>query len=199
MKLFALCLTICGVSAAAHAAQAATPQNLLPSRDVMVTYQLVAPDRPVADYQLQYDAAGERARVNDTTRGTYFLVNLAGGSAQMVIPMLHTVVDAPRLASLSQEITQLHDARFTSLGTGRYAGLACDKYLVVNAQGSADVCLTADGVALSFHGQDAHGDATVTATAVAYGPQPAGDFTAPPGFGSVTLPPGALEQLLRQQ
>ena len=180
-------------------AAASAHPNILPVRDVAVSYRLDAPGRPPADYQFSYDAADQRARIDDPARGTYFLVDLPAGQARLVIPALHTVVEAPNLSTISQEITQLKGARFTNLGQASYAGGACDKYLVLSNQGSADVCLTPDGVALSFHGHDAHGSATVTATSVAYGPQPAGQFIPPAGFGSVTLPPQALAALLRQQ
>ena len=181
------------------AAAAATPPNLLPTQDVAVNYELAAPGRPTADYLLRYDAAGAAARIDDPAHGTYFLVDLNAGQARLVVPMLHAVVEAPDLATISQEITRIRGARFTSLGPGRYAGLACEKYLIVTSQGDADACLTPDGVALSFKGRDAHGSAAVTATSVTYGPQPPEDFVTPSGFGSVSLPPGALQQLLRQQ
>jgi hypothetical protein len=180
-------------------AQAAPPPAVLPTRDVSVSYVLSAPGRPTASYQLAFDAAGQRARIDDPARGTFFLVDLRSGQAQLVLPMLHTVVDAPNLSTISQEIAQARDARFTTIGPGSYAGLGCEKYLVLNAQGSAEACLTPDGVALHFHGRDTHGAAEVTATSVTYAPANPADFSPPAGFGSVTLPPGALDQLLRQQ
>ncbi len=195
MNLPLLLLAALGISPA----QAAPPPALLPTRDVSVSYVLSAPGRPAASYQLAFDAADQRARIDDPAHGSFFLVDLRSGQAQLVLPMLHTVVDAPNLSTISQEVAQARNARFTTLGPGNFAGLACEKYLVLNAQGSAEACLTPDGVALNFHGRDAHGAAEVTATAVTYAPQNPANFAPPPDFGSVTLPPGALEQLLRQQ
>lgn len=195
MKLSLLLLAALGIPAA----HAAPPPALLPTRDVLVNYDLAAPGRATTTYQLEYDAAGRLARINDPAHGTWFLVDLAAGHAQLVLPMLHTVVDAPDISNISQEITAARNARFTTLGPGHYAGLACEKYLVINPQGTADACLTPDGVALNFHGRDTHGSAEVTATSVTYAPANPSDFSPPEGFGSVTLPPGALEQLLRQQ
>ncbi len=195
MSLSLVLLAALGIAPAA----AATHPNILPVHDVAVSYRLDAPGRSPADYQFSYDAADQRARIDDPARGTYFLVDLPAGPARLVIPALRTVVNAPNLSAISQEITQLEGARFTRLGAGSYGGGACEKYLVLSDQGSADVCLTPDGVALSFHGHDAHGSATVTATSVAYGPQPPDQFMPPAGFGSVTLPPQALAALLRQQ
>ena len=180
-------------------AAAAPRPNILPVRDVAVSYELTAPGRPPADYQFAYDAADQRARIDDPARGTYFLVDLPAGRARLVIPALRTIVEAPDLSAISQEITRVEGARFTRLGAASVAGASCQKYLVMNSQGTADVCLTPDGVALNFHGHDAHGSATVTATSLSYGPQPPANFFPPAGFNSVTLPPQALAQLLRQQ
>jgi hypothetical protein len=180
-------------------AQADTRPVFLPEQDVAVRYVLSAPGRPAQTYQLEYDAAAQRARIDDPAHGTYFLVDLPAGRAELVVPMLRSVVTAPDLAGLAQQVYSADGARFTPIGHAVYAGLRCARYLVLSAQGTATACIAPDGVTLNFSGQDAHGSAEVTATAVAFGPQPAGEFVAPDGFGRITLPPGALAQLLQQQ
>lgn len=177
-------------------ANAATAPQFLPARDVTVSYQVAAPGRPDASYQLAYSAASERARIDNPAQGTYVLVDLPAGSAQLVVPALHAIVNAPDLSNLTQQVMSADHARFTPLGAGAYAGLPCEKYLVLNADGSGIACITGDGVILHFAGKDAHGAADVTATAVSYGPQQPGDFAKPDGFSAITLPPGALAQLL---
>lgn len=177
-------------------ANAATVPAFLPARDVAVSYEVAAPGRPAVAYQLAYNAAGELARIENPAQGIYVLVDVPAGSARLVVPALHAIVDAPDLAGLTRQLASADEARFTPLGRGEYAGLGCDKYLVLNGDGSGVACITRDGVILHFAGKDAHGAADVTAIAVSYGPQPAGDFAAPDGFSDVTLPPGALAQLL---
>jgi hypothetical protein len=177
---------------------AGTAPPFMPGRDVAVNYTVSAPGRADTTYQLEYDAAGERARINNPALSNYFLVNLPAGTAQLVVPGLHSVVSAPDVSALTQQITGAANARFTPLGHGQYAGLPCRKYLVLNTDSSGIACLTADGVILYFSGKNANGSATVTATSVAYGPQPAQDFTLPDGFAAINLPPGALAQLLGQ-
>jgi len=178
-------------------AQADTAPVILPDRDVAVMYQLVAAGRPSQAYQLQYDAAAERARINNPAQGTYFLIDLPAGTAQMVVPQLSSVVNAPDLSGLSKQITNAdHSARFTLLGQKQYAGLSCQNWLVVSRQGTATACLTTDGVVLHFDGHNDHGSGSVTATAVSFGPQPPGDFAPPTGFNAITLPPGVLQQLM---
>jgi hypothetical protein len=180
-------------------AQGAAHPQFLPSRDVSVAYVVSAPGRPDAVYRLAYDAADERARIDNPAAQNYFLVDLPGGTAQLVLPALHAVVEAPDLSGLTRQVMDADNARFTPLGPGFYAGRRCDKFLVLNGQGSGTACITPDGVILHFAGGDAHGSAVVTATSVTYGPQPAGAFDQPDGFSEITLPPGMLAPLISGQ
>ncbi len=173
-----------------------TTPLILPDRDVAVSYQVSSPGRAAQGYQFEYDAAGQRARINNPAQGTYFLVNLPAKTAQMVVPQLNSVVNAPDFSNLTQQITNAQGARFTLLGKSEYAGMTCQNWLVLSSQGTATACLTTDGVALHFTGKNAHGSGEVTATSVAFGPQPAADFSPPTGLNAVTLPPGVLQQLM---
>jgi hypothetical protein len=170
----------------------------LPNRDVVVAYDVAAPGRPVRVYQLSYDAADQRARIDDVAQGLYFLVDLPAGAARLVVPALHSVVNAPDLSALTAQINDAGNARFTPLGPGRYAGLACEKFLVLSRQGSGTACLTQDGVILHFTGHDSKGSAEVTASSVSYQPVSPNDVAPPQGFSAIALPPGALQQLLGQ-
>jgi hypothetical protein len=170
----------------------------LPNRDVLVGYDVAAPGRAAKTYQLSYDAADQRARIDDPAQGVYFLVDLPAGSARLVVPALHSVVDAPDLSALTAQINDAGNARFTPLGPGHYAGLNCQKFLVLSSQGSGTVCLTADGVILHFAGHDARGSAEVTAEQVSYQTVSQDALAPPDGFSAITLPPGALQQLLGQ-
>lgn len=168
----------------------------LPTRDVAVQYTLTTPGQAPQSYQLSYNAAAQLARV-DSQNGFYVLANLPAGQAQMVLPALHAIVQAPDFSTLTAEIYQAESANFSPLGTGHYAGLDCRKYLVTDKNGTATACLTPDGVILHFVGQNGHGNADVTATAVSYAPQPQSQFTPPAGFMPLNLPPGALSALLQ--
>jgi hypothetical protein len=170
----------------------------LPSRDVAVTYTLTASGRAPATYQLAYDATDQLARV-ESQSGYYVLANLPAGQAQVVVPALHAVVQAPDFSALTAEIYNADGAQFTPLGTGHYAGLDCEKYLVLDKNATGTACITPSGVILHFSGHDAHGSAELTALSVSYAPQPAGNFAPPAGFAQVNLPPGALLSLLNQQ
>jgi hypothetical protein len=179
-------------------AQAADHPPFLPAHDLAATYLLATPGRQDATYQLQYDAADQRARITDPTRGLAFIVDLPSGQAELIVPALHAVVEAPDISGLATQIENAGGARFLPLGPGHYAGLPCDKYEVLAAQGSGTACLTPDGVILHFAGRDSHGSASVTALDVQYQHQPGALFTVPDGYSRITLPPGALAQMLAQ-
>lgn len=169
----------------------------LPTRDVAVTYELVAPDRAPADYQLRYDAADQSMRV-DAPAGFYVLGNLPAGRAELVVPNLHALVQAPDFSALTSQIYNADGAQFTPLGPGHYAGLECEKYLVLDKNGTGTVCLTPSGVVLHFAGHNRRGKAEITALSVNYAPQPVNLFTPPPGLTPLDLPPGAVAALFNQ-
>lgn len=187
-SLTALACLIPGITLAAPA--------FLPNRDVSVTYSLATPGQPTQTLQLSYNAAQELARVS-SEYGYYVLANLPAGQAQLVIPALHAIIQAPDFSILTTELFEAGDkARFTALGKGHYAGLSCEMYQISDTTGRARACLTADGVALYFSGKDEHGGADVTATSVNYAPQPASLFSPPAGLTPLDLPPSALKSLL---
>ena len=194
LKLLYGCAVLFGIVPAFAAAH----PPILPQQDVAVSYDLEVSGRPDTAYQLEYSAAAQRARLTSVAQGTVFLVNIPAGSAQIIVPMLHAIVQAPDLSRFTQQVNDAGNAQFTALGKQHYAGHECENYLVTSPKGSATACLTPDGVALHFHGSNDRGEATVTATALRYGAQPPGDFAVPDGFSQVTLPPGMLAQILQQ-
>jgi len=179
-------------------AQADTRPLFLPEQDIAATYNLSAPGRAPESYTLQYDAADERARITDPARGLTFLVDLITGHAELIIPALRAVVEAPDISALAAQVYTADGAKFLPLGPAHYAGLPCDKYEVLAPNWSANTCLTPQGVILHFAGHDSHGAATVTATSLTLTPQPPSSFNPPTGYSQIQLPPGTLAQILGQ-
>jgi hypothetical protein len=179
------------------AAPASAAPRFLPDQDVTVRYEVDAPGRAAADYRLMFDAPGRLARVENADASLVVLADLGAGQAQLYLPALHAVVEAPDFSALTGMIANAGGARFTPLGHGFYAGLGCEKYLVLATQGSGEACLTADGVVLHFSGHDAHGAAEVTALSVSFGQIDPAAFALPPQTSQITLPPGALAALLQ--
>jgi hypothetical protein len=168
----------------------------LPLRDVAVTYRLEVPNQAPAEFRLLYDAADQRARIENPAMGYAVLADLPAGRAVVVLPSLHALVKAPDFSGLTQTILHADGARFTPEGPGHYAGLACERYDVENSEGEAHACLTRDGVVLHFKGHDRHGGAEVTAEAVDYRPIGPDAVAAPHGYSEISLPPGMLASLL---
>lgn len=169
---------------------------MLPTRDVSVSYSLTSAGQAAQTLQLSYNAAQELARISSDA-GYYVLANLPAGQAQLVIPALHAVVQAPDFSALTNELFKADDnAHFTPLGRSHYAGLSCENYEIKDQNGSAHACLTSDGVVLHFKGHNTQGDADVTALSVNYAAQPASNFELPAGLTPLTLPPDALKALL---
>ncbi len=189
--------TLLPIALAALPLMANAAPAFLPNQDVAVTYALSTPGRTTQDYQLSYLAAGQLARI-DSQSGFYILGNLQTGAAMVVVPALHALVKAPDFSVLTADIQNAGTARFTLLGTGHYAGLDCQKYLVLAQNGSGTACITQTGVVLHFAGQNAHGQADISALSVTYGPQSESDFSPPAGFNQLQMPPGALESMLSQ-
>lgn len=173
--------------------------RFLPAQDVRVEYRLDLPGQAPQRVALDYNARHGLARITDAAEPLYVLADLPAGHAELVVPALHALVEAPDFSALTGMVANAGGARFTRLGEGRYAGLACTNYLVLSHQGTATACLTPDGVVLHFSGHDAHGTAALTARAVTFRPEPADGFQPPPGFAPVQLPPGAIAALLRPQ
>jgi hypothetical protein len=182
---------------AAAPAQAAEVPVFLPRQDVQIDYTLTAPGRPAQDLSLSYQAGAHLARVDDAAHGVSYLADLRGGQVEILLPMLHAVVQAPDMSQFAGMITSAGGAQFVRLAPGHYAGMGCETYLVTNEQGTGTACLTQDGEILHFRGHDEHGSVELTADAVRFGAVPAALFAVPEGYSQMQLPPGMLAQLLK--
>lgn len=176
-------------------AHAATPR-FLPETDVKVQYTLTVPGRSPHVYDLAYSAESERLRIDDPARGLWFAADLEKASAAVVVPELHAIIAAPKLANLATILQTMRTARFTPVGEATIAGLPCTRYEVVSERASGTACLTAQGVALSVTGRDARGSAEAVASSVREAMIPPDFFVPPANFSTITLPPAAIAALL---
>lgn len=175
----------------------ATPV-LFPTHDVTVTYAVAVPGQAAIQAVLSYQADTGQARV-DSPYGYYVLADLQNGTAALVVPALHALVQAPDFSLLAGELHNAGGARFTPVGARHYAGLGCEAYAVNDHDGHAEVCLTPDGVVLRFKGENARGTAEVTAQSVSAGAVGDDIFVQPVGYTPLSLPAGALQALLVPQ
>lgn len=189
-----LAAAICSVGLA----HAATPR-ILPAEDTMGLYRVAQPGHADQTWRVRYQAASRILRAVGTAgqgSGITVLLDLAAGSAHVVLPQMHAVVAVPGLSGLIHKVLDGNGAHFTPLGQATIAGLRCTRYLVLKPKGDGSACITSDGIVLEATGKDKQGALTVTALEIARAPQPAADFTLPQGYSSISLPPSMLAQLL---
>lgn len=175
---------------------AAVAPRLLPDRDVKVQYTVTAPGRAPHQYDLSFSAESQRLRIDDPAHGLWFLVDLRNASAWIVVPQMHMVVTEPDLANLAGILERAKTARFEPVGEATIADLRCTRYRVTSEQVSGKACLTRNGIALAASGQDSRGSAAAVADQVTEAPVPAESLVPPPGFPSLSLPPGTIAALL---
>ncbi len=198
MKMARVVVGVAVMMVAGGAAQAATPR-LLPDHDVMGVYQITQPGRPSQTWRVRYQAASEMLHavsVSGQASGVTVLLDLASGSAHVVVPQMHAVVAVPGLSGLIHKVLDQNGARFTRLSEATIAGQSCTRYLVLKPKGDGSACITRGGVVLAATGKNAQGSLAVTALQIVDAPQPPGDFTLPDGYSSISLPPQMLAQLL---
>ncbi|MDD2876516.1 MAG: hypothetical protein PHT60_06845 [Acidiphilium sp.] len=194
--------TLAAIGSAAFAAMgvahAATPR-MIPDHDAMGVYQIAQPGHPTQTWRVRYSAANQMLRavsLSGQATGIAVLLDLAAGSANVVVPQMHAVVAVPGLSGLIHKVLDRNDSHFTRLGQATIAGHQCTRYLVLKRRGDGSACITPGGVVLAATGKDDRGSLTVTALQMVDAPQPPDDFAVPSGYSSVSLPPQMLAQLL---
>jgi len=173
-------------------ALAAAPR-LVPERDVTVDYTVHATEAPLQDVRVSIQAGGRRLRISAQDLPAIFLIDRPAGTATILVPLLRGYATAS-ISRYDPEATVLRGARFTRGGAETIAGLACTDWKAVSASGSAEACITPDGIILKGSATDRHGGSgSVVASTVAYGSLDAATFERPEDFKFVgDLPPGLL-------
>ncbi len=128
-------------------AAASPAPRLVPTRDVTVAYEVRPHGHAPLAVRVAIAAGGERLRIIGDDLPTSFLVNRDTETAAIVLPMLKTYTNVS-IARYDPAQTVLRGAGFTRGGRGTIAGLSCTHWQAHSAQGSADACITADGVIL---------------------------------------------------
>jgi hypothetical protein len=164
------------------------PLNIYPAHDVAITYTVIDDQRNTSSVvDMHWRGGGQEARV-DLPGGTYAVVDRGSDLASLVLPRQHIVMQIRLSATPVAEFLPDQSAEFTRGGSDTVIGHRCDLWTLRNANGTASVCLTADGVVLRAQGKAKDGEAGgVIATAVNYVPQPQGLFTAPADFPKLDL------------
>ncbi len=181
------------------AALAAEHPPYMPTRDVAVAYRIQGTQLPAGQFggdaqgshsvKMIYSAASGRVRLEQTSMPGYMLIDRTGGRITMVMEPMQSFMDMPFDAKAGAGLLLNDKMAFTRAGSDRVAGVACTLWDVVHDKTTARLCITEDGVILRGEGSDPRrGKASLLATAVTYGSQPAALFSPPPGFHRMEMP-----------
>jgi hypothetical protein len=177
------------VALPAIAAQAADRPATLPSRDVDVTYRVMAPgsagpaadasSTPALSQRLRYLAASGLLRVDPPGGRMFLIMDYHKRTLAMVEPAVRRVLDLPAPPGMPFAGTE-PTAHFERQGAETIAGLACTDWLTTDAADHPTrACLTQDGVLLRA---ESGGHVLAEAVSVNYAAQNPADFEVPAGF-----------------
>jgi hypothetical protein len=178
-----IALLLLGVLFAGTAAAEPGPQ-LIPTRDVDITYRVTREGRTLSE-RVRWLAADRLERV-DAAGPVYMLVDHKARRLTLVNDDRRAVLEmeVPRGRLLDPESA----SGYTRAGEGQVAGLACTNWrLPTGGDTVKQICVTGDGVLLQIQDQ---GQTIVEATVVDYRPVDAGTFRVPAGYAE-TPPPAA--------
>ena len=180
------CLAL--VTFAALPAAAMTPL-LAPTRDVTVEYEVAPAGRAPLGVRVAIEAGGQHLRITSPELPTTFLVDRGAGMAQIVLPLLRAYTDM-KIAKFDPQRTVLRGAHFTRGGSARVAGRDCVNWHAESSQGTADACITDDGVIMRGAANSARRGnlGQLVASRVIYGTVPQAAFEVPPDFQHSPFP-----------
>jgi hypothetical protein len=163
-------------------ARAESPQ-LLPTRDVDITYNVTLPSQPRVRERVRWLAAEKLERVDGPHKSTTIFDRR---THQM------TILTSANRTFLKLDMPQQpqEPGPKATLKRGNesvVAGLHCVDWSWTEDVEARTVCITADGVLLRFV---VDGKIVSEARSVSYGPQPAELFQVPPGYAPLLAPEG---------
>ncbi|HTR15803.1 MAG TPA: hypothetical protein VMI52_02055 [Acetobacteraceae bacterium] len=183
---------------------AATPApdapQLIPSRDVTVTYRIAPDDQPERVVRVAVAAGGQKLRLESPAAPGPIILDRRTRAATMLFAPTHTYTVLPGRARAVEQFLLNEHMRFRREGSARVAGLACTDWAVQSRNGMAHACVTDDGVLLRADGTDRKGrHGAIEAVNVAYGALDEGLFRPPADYLPLDLPRGALDAILPHQ
>lgn len=164
--------------------------QLLPTRDVTVTYRVVVQGQPPGEMRLSWLVARNLMRMDMPGGQGWMVLDTNAGTAFMVMDAQRMVMDIPA-SGVPGGVAPNPNARFTREGPARIANTECVNWRMEDQGQSARICLTREGVALRTESLGgARADSSVMeATAVTFAPQDAARFQRPAGYQGLQLPP----------
>ena len=162
--------------------------NILPTRDVAVTYRIEGggPSAP-SSLGMAWHAVSRSMRMDVPGMG-WMVANHDTNRAFMAMEGARMVMDLP-MAEVMRQYGPGEGARFQREGQDRVAGLPCTVWRYEDRGRQGRACMTTDGVMLrgTAPGPDGR-PATVTATEVRYAAQDPARFARPQGWAAMQMP-----------
>lgn len=150
--LLTVIFVICG-----QQAQSQSGRQLVPGRDVIVTYRLSGPEYELGptDLQIAYADNNQRVRLDffalSQTKTPYGSIIFDGPANKVLslFPAQQRYYVVPATGRANPGILLTENMNFQVMGTATYLGLSCTELKVNNGPSfTGTVCLTNDGVAL---------------------------------------------------
>ena len=161
----------------------AEPPQLLPTRDVDITYDVTLPSQPRVRERVRWLAAEQLERVDGPHKSTT-IFNRRTHEITLLTSANRTFrqLDMPR-----QPQEPAPEATLKRGNESVVAGLHCVDWSWIEDVETRTVCITADGVLLRFL---VDSKTISEARSVSYRPQPAELFQVPPGYAPLLAPEG---------
>jgi hypothetical protein len=179
----ALSLVTAGTTPRAEESQ----PEVLPTRDVDISYQITRPNQPTIIERRRWSANGHLQRVDgpdkattifDRNKGEFTLLNPANRT-------FRKLEGAPRMPMAPQNGTALKRG-----GESVVTGLSCVDWSWTDGTETHAACLTPDGVLLRLV---IDGQTVMQAGSVSYGPQRSELFQVPTDYAPALAPEGGLD------
>lgn len=183
----ALTSSILALPLLAAPALAQQSPNLLPARDVAVTFRLTGSDRMPGDINAAWLSSQRVLRVDNASAPGWLMVEQPSQRAFMVMEGQRLVMRLPPAPEIAMLLDRPESqGRITRLGRRTIAGMGCTDWRIERRDGKGGTaCLTQDGVLL--RAQQAGRKEVLEATRVSYGPQDPTRFRLP-SYPQLQLP-----------
>lgn len=179
-----LLVTVFTVMCSDSPSRAGEQPQLLPTRDVDITYDITRPQQPKSRERVRWLANEHLERIDGGDKSTTIL-DRQGGEVTLLIPArrAYRKLEGAPPAPIEPEA----DAVLTRGATSTVAGLPCVDWSWTEDVETHTACITADGVLLRLM---IDGNIVRQARSVSYGPQRGELFQVPPGYTPALAPEG---------
>ncbi len=159
--------------------------QLMPTRDVDITYEVTRPRQPAIRQRVRWLASEHLERIDGSDRSVT-IIDRNGNEVTLLMPRTRTY---RKLAGTSrQPMAPDQDVVLRRGGEATVAGQRCIEWSWIEDAETHTLCATADGVALRLV---VDGKTLIEARSVSYGQQSAELFKAPRDYSPALTPEGA--------